>query len=209
MLVLKDGIIIKEDEVFKGSLVIEGEKISKILRDGEGFDFSNAEVLDCQGLYISPGIIDIHSDYLENIISPRPVTMMDNNFALREAEKILLGCGITTMYHSLSLYPDDGYGSKEVRNPKNVLKLIEDINILDKEPHIIHNKVHLRYEMTNTTKKDIIIQMIKDGKIHLFSVMDHTPGQGQYRDIDIYKHTQKGYDASLTDEKLNEEIARH
>jgi len=207
MIILKNGTIVKEDEVFKGSVAIEDDKIIKILRDSEDLsEFKDAEIIDVDGYYITPGLIDIHSDYIENIISPRPITMMDNMFSLREAERILLTCGITTMYHSISLYPEDEYGRKEVRNPKNVIKLIEDINKLDSEPHIIHNKVHLRYEVCNTTQVDEIKKLMEEGKIHLFSVMDHTPGQGQYKNLKIYKDTMKSYDAKLSEEDLDDDI---
>ena len=34
-------------------------------------------VVDARGAYVVPGLIDIHSDYVENVASPRPSVVMD------------------------------------------------------------------------------------------------------------------------------------
>ena len=90
---------------------MEGEIIQAIIPQEEVLDFPNAELIDARGGYISPGFIDIHSDYIETIASPRPTSMMDFNISLREAEKILISHGITTMFHSLSFYREDVFYS--------------------------------------------------------------------------------------------------
>jgi alpha-D-ribose 1-methylphosphonate 5-triphosphate diphosphatase len=36
-------------------------------------------------------------------------------------------------------------------------------------------------------------RLIGEGKVHLLSFMDHSPGQGQYRDLELYKLILKGY----------------
>ena len=65
---------------------------------------SGYTLIDAQGGYISPGFVDIHSDYIEGILSPRPTCLMDFNMGIREAERILVSHGITTMFHSLTIY---------------------------------------------------------------------------------------------------------
>ena len=81
-----------------------------------------------EGGYISPGFIDIHSDYIETIASPRPTSMMDFNISLREAEKILISHGITTMFHSLSFYREDVFTHKPMRNPQNIQRMVDAID---------------------------------------------------------------------------------
>ncbi|MBR0314244.1 MAG: dihydroorotase [Bacteroidales bacterium] len=66
-LLLRNGTIVNEGEVFKGSIVISGERISRIIReeDCHRMDFSGMEILDMTGLHIFPGVIDSHVHYRE------------------------------------------------------------------------------------------------------------------------------------------------
>ena len=43
--------------------------------------------------------------------------------------------------------------------------------------------VHARYEITNAEGLPHLKRLIRQGLIHLFSLMDHTPGQGQFSDV--------------------------
>ncbi|MDO5028215.1 MAG: alpha-D-ribose 1-methylphosphonate 5-triphosphate diphosphatase [Bacillota bacterium] len=209
MIILKNGKLIQKDGILEGhSVLIKGDKIEKIVENSQVdlFDQGEVTIIDCTDKFISPGFIDIHSDYIENIVSPRPIIMMDMNFSLRETERILVTSGITTMYHSISLYPFEEFGRKAIRNPENVYKLIDEINKLDKEPHIIHNRVHLRYEICSVEHKEEIKKLIEEGKIHLLSFMDHTPGQGQYKDLLVYSDTMVSYNDKLTEEEIKKDI---
>lgn len=119
--------------------------------------------------------------------------MIDFKVALKECERTLLTNGITTMFHSLSLYNKQLFGVKEIRKPENVKRLIVAINAMQDSDHLIRHKVHARLELDNLQMVDIVEEMIKNGEIHLLSYMDHTPGQGQYRDIEMYKKTLRGH----------------
>lgn len=39
-------------------------------------------VTNARGGYVVPGLVDIHSDYIETIISPRPTVLMDFAIAM-------------------------------------------------------------------------------------------------------------------------------
>lgn len=206
MLALTNGKIIREDKVVEGqAILVEDGKIHSLIDEDHLTDYQCDEVIDCKGAYISPGMVDIHSDYVEQIVSPRPQVLVDMGFALRETERILVTSGITTMYHSLALMAET-INKKKARQEENVLRLIEEINHLDASPHIIHNRVHLRYEISSTKYKDKVKDLISQGKVHLLSFMDHTPGQGQYRDLEVYRQTLRSYDSSITEDYLDERI---
>ena len=53
--------------------------------------------------------------------------------------------------------------------------------------HLIHHRFHLRLEIDNLDAYDIAVDMIERGLIHEISFMDHSPGQGQYKDLAIYR----------------------
>jgi alpha-D-ribose 1-methylphosphonate 5-triphosphate diphosphatase len=47
---------------------------------------------------------------------------------------------------------------------------------------IIDNRVHARFEVTNEEGLSLLQDLMREGAVSLVSVMDHTPGQGQYTD---------------------------
>lgn len=202
MYIIHNGKVITEEAIMDGfAVVVEGEVIQAIIPEEEVVTYSNAQRIDAKGGYISPGFIDIHSDYIETIASPRPTSMMDFNISLREAEKILISHGITTMFHSLSFYREDVFTHKPMRYPENVQRMVDAIDATHNELHLIRHRLHARFEIDNIGEVERLVRNIEDNKVHLLSFMDHTPGQGQYRNLEIYRQTLQGY-RELTDDDV-------
>jgi len=168
-------------------LVIKDNIIETIINKNEFNQNDFKTIIDAKSRYIMPGFIDTHSDKIEQIIQPRPTSIMDFEIALKEVERQLINQGITTMYHSISLFKDDYFGVSHLRHKENVLKLSELINNIHKRNHLIHHRFHLRIEIDNLDAFDVAYNMILEKKVHQISFMDHTPGQGQYRNLEIYK----------------------
>lgn len=203
MYVLTNGKIILENEIIEGhAVIVKEDTIIDIKRENDLSAYKQFTCIDANGGYITPGFVDIHSDYIETIVSPRPTAMMDFSMGIREAERILVSHGITTMFHSLSIYKDDGFSNKPIRRPENVNRLIHEISKTHMSEHIIRHRVHARFEIDNIEQVDTFMKNIADEKVHLISFMDHTPGQGQYRNLEIYKDTIKGY-RSLSDKEID------
>lgn len=200
--VITGGRIVAEHDVLESyDLLIEDGKIRRIAKMGEIAESAD-EVLDVKGSFILPGIIDIHSDMIENYIQPRSTAVMDFEFGLREAEKTLAMCGITTIFHSVSMFRDGTWDVKEIRKAPKVKKLAKLIKEHEKKRHLIHNRYHLRYEIDNLSCYDEVKQMIEAGDVDLLSFMDHSPGQGQYQDLEVYRRHQPGQGKDLTDEEF-------
>ncbi|HEX9058643.1 MAG TPA: alpha-D-ribose 1-methylphosphonate 5-triphosphate diphosphatase, partial [Clostridia bacterium] len=64
---------------------------------------------------------------------------------------------------------------------------IDNINSFKKSLSMINHKIHLRYEVTYLDGADILLGLIRSNSIDLMSYMDHTPGQGQFKDDEAYK----------------------
>ena len=53
---IKNAFIVNEGSIFKGDVLVQGEFIEKISDSSLSAD--NAEVIDAEGLYLLPGVID-------------------------------------------------------------------------------------------------------------------------------------------------------
>jgi len=204
MIAITNGKLITLDGIKEGyDLIIKDEYIHDILQKEERiFVYKNIEVIDAKGGYASPGFIDIHADYIENIAAPRPSSLMDFKLALREAERELLTHGVTTMYHSLSLYKVGKEVDKPIRRKENVSRFIDLIKDTNKQKHLIRHKFHARYEIDNVDNVDELKNYIEEGKVDMLSFMDHTPGQGQFNDLGKYKEISRQYGNQMTDDEF-------
>jgi len=195
LIAIKNGKIITPDQVIEDkTLLIDGDRITGLSTGIEGAEL----VVDAHGRYIIPGLIDVHSDRIEQYISPRPTSQMDFEFGLKICERDLLGAGITTMYHSLSLFGDEFFGSSPLRTKENVQKLADLIAGIHLRYHLIRHRFHLRIEIDNLEAYDIACEMIDQGKVQQISFMNHTPGQGQYRSFALYRDAALKYNGNLS-----------
>lgn len=64
--------------------------------------------LDCSGLCVLLGVVDVRSDQFEREVDPRPGVNNPLPLALRSVDRLLLASGITTAFHRLSLSWEPG-----------------------------------------------------------------------------------------------------
>ena len=177
--VITNAQIVTPDGVLPhASVKIEQGRIATIGRDV----CRGCREINGEGSYVLPGFIDIHSDAVEKGIEPRPNTLFPVDIAVVELDKKIAACGITTMYHSLS------FAELEVglRNNSTAAGIIREINTL-KARLKVNTRIHARFEITDQGAVPFLEGLIEDGQINLFSFMDHSPGQGQFRDILAFK----------------------
>ena len=175
---LSDLQIVLPDHVLEhGSLRIENGLIADIV---EG-PVANAAV-NGAGLIAIPGLIDMHGDMLERDISPRPGAELPFAMALHELDKRLVATGITTAYAAISFAWHTGQSLRSDAKARSIMATIHQM----RPTLLADHYVHARFEITNPQAGEILEEMILDGQVQLASIMDHTPGQGQYRDIEGY-----------------------
>lgn len=190
MIAIKNGKIVTPDRIIEDKvLLIENGRIKGLAYDDDGAE----KIIDAHGRYITPGFIDVHSDKIEQFIQPRPTSEMDFELALKECERELIHMGITTIYHSLSLQKEEFFGKSPLRTKENVLKISDLIENIHKRYHLIHHRFHLRIEIDNPEGFEISSELIKNKRVQEISFMDHTPGQGQYRSLEIYEKSLAAY----------------
>ncbi len=139
------------------------------------------DVPSLSGLTLIPGLIDLHGDMLERNVQPRPTARFPTEMGLIELDKRLAGCGITTAYAAISF----AWKGNDLRTQESATEMIDKVNALN-DLLLVDMKVHARFEITNPATAPILTDLLEQEKIQLVSVMDHTPGQGQYADVDRY-----------------------
>jgi alpha-D-ribose 1-methylphosphonate 5-triphosphate diphosphatase len=144
--------------------------------------------IDGRGAYLLPGLVDVHSDGLEKELSPRPGVHFPEAFALRSFEGRLRGAGVTTVLHGV------GY-EKDVRHGRTVDLAHRLTEILRErradENSLVDHRILYRIDARDPEGVVALSEHLDDiaheGEFAHVSFEDHTPGQGQYANVDAYK----------------------
>jgi alpha-D-ribose 1-methylphosphonate 5-triphosphate diphosphatase len=160
------------------AVLIEDGRIAAIDPNGT----KDAKIIDLSGRILIPGMIDLHCDALEKEIEPRPNVHFPLDFACAQADKRNAVAGITTVFHALS-FANHELG---VRNNAFAAEIARAVHAWRLHA-LIDNRVHVRYEVTDETAPPVLRDLIEKGDAHLISFMDHSPGQGQFRDVEAYR----------------------
>jgi alpha-D-ribose 1-methylphosphonate 5-triphosphate diphosphatase len=177
---LKNLRIVLADFVIEhGWLRVAGDRIVEF---GEG-DAPLGRAVDGAGLTLIPGMIDLHGDMLEREVEPRPGAQFPYPMAIFELDKRLAAAGITTAYAALSFW--DHEGRETSRKQEVVRQLVLEIH--RRRPELLTDlRIHARFEVSTPSVAPLLGELLEARKIELLSLMDHTPGQGQYRNIEHY-----------------------
>ncbi len=152
-----------------------------------------------EGLLLMPGFVDMHGDMIEREVEPRPNVRMPMELGLRDLDRRLAVAGVTTGYAAVSFHPGSAYGHmRSYDHTKAMLRGLKDMRDQLKVDH----RVHARFEVTFPDALAVVEELIREGTVDLVSLTDHTPGQGQYRDLE--RHVQ----SVAKNKKLSMEEAR-
>ncbi|KQV82037.1 alpha-D-ribose 1-methylphosphonate 5-triphosphate diphosphatase [Rhizobium sp. Root1220] len=171
-------IVLPDEVVNKGSVRIEDGVIAEIRPEPVA-----GAAIDGEGRLLMPGFVDLHGDMIEREIAPRPNAMMPIDFGIHELDKKLAAHGVTTAYAAVSFATESVYG--HVRSLETTCAVIEGVNRLN-DSLLIDHRVHARYEITNIGAAPALEKLIEAGHVDMVSLTDHTPGQGQYNNIQSY-----------------------
>jgi alpha-D-ribose 1-methylphosphonate 5-triphosphate diphosphatase len=165
---------------------------------GEGRPPDRAE--DLGGDLLMPGLVELHTDHLEAHYMPRPTVYWDPVAAVVSYDGQLATCGITTVLDSLRVWREEG--ADEVGGEASVLAAAiataRDANML-RTNHFLH----LRCEVPMPDVVAEASDLIKRADVRLVSLMDHTPGQRQFRDEQKLRAYYRGKSGGLSDAELD------
>jgi alpha-D-ribose 1-methylphosphonate 5-triphosphate diphosphatase len=168
--VLGNARIVLADRVIEHGWVAVAD--GRIAEFGEGHAPAGSE--DAAGDLIMPGLIELHTDHLEAHYEPRPKVYWDPIAAVVSYDGQLATSGITTVLDSLRVGRDDGAHDGGLAE---AITSARDAGLL-RSDHFLH----LRCEIPMPNMLDEMLGLIGRPDVRLMSLMDHTPGQRQFRD---------------------------
>lgn len=176
--ILSNAHIVTSTDDFYGSLVIEKGIITNIIKD-RFYKHS----IDLQGAWLIPGIIDIHSDYLEKEFFPRPNTGFPNELAMRHLDYRAATSGITTLFNGVSFRENES----QSRDVAKAIKTCQKMEEFKKHKYfMINHYIHARLDTTCEELLNHIDEILSFESLKLAVYNDHTPGQRQFRNLDFY-----------------------
>jgi len=126
-----------------------------------------------EGLYLLPGIVDLHGDAFERAMAPRPGVRMPLAMAMQENDAAALAAGITTWFCSVTDSFEPGLRSRE--SLRSLLAWLE----AGGRSHLgCDTRLHLRHEVCLVDGHDELVGWLRDGSVALLSWADHVPYEG-------------------------------
>lgn len=178
---LANAMLVLPDRVMRGAITIHDGLIADI---AEG-DHVPTGALDCGGDYVMPGLVELHTDNLERHIEPRPKVDWPHVPALLAHDAELASTGITTVFDALRIGSNDtGKAGLRPYARKLATELLDTRKAgLFKISHFLH----LRAEICSETLLEEMAEFSPEDRVGIVSLMDHTPGQRQFRDMSALK----------------------
>lgn len=176
--VLSNAHIVLADEVIKGSIKLVDGKIDDIS--------SGASVIgeDMDGDFITPGLIELHTDHLESHYAPRPKVRWNPIAAVQAHDAQIAASGITTVFDALRIGFDDE-AQTSIEDMRKLSAAIAEGKTAGRlrADHFLH----LRCEVSAPDCRGAFERFGDHPLVKLVSLMDHAPGQRQFTDIETYK----------------------
>lgn len=135
-----------------------------------GADGGNGRAFDARGLYVLPGIVDIHGDAFERQLMPRPGVSFPIDVALADSDRQAVANGITTIFHGVTWSWEPG-----LRGADNARALVEEIETL-RPGFAADTHCHLRLETFNLDAEAEVTDWLWQRRIGMLGFNDHMPG---------------------------------
>ena len=185
-------------------LTPQGETDSLLFSNGliaEAYGAADCEH-DLEGDYLIAGLIELHTDNLEKHFVPRAGVSWPAGLSSIAAHDVhMIGSGVTTVFDAITV------GEPVNRRNRNELFAASLDAIADADGRNLlraEHFLHLRCELAGDDVVELVTPYMECERLRLLSIMDHTPGQRQWRDLDKYKtyHSLHGTSEEAFEERL-------
>jgi alpha-D-ribose 1-methylphosphonate 5-triphosphate diphosphatase len=170
--------LVTPDSVICGHLSVQDGRIHAL---GSG----PATGEDGEGDYLIPGLVELHTDNIEKNLQPRPGMLWPAPLsAILAHDAACAGAGITTVYDSVSVgeYADAPGRRAFLSVTVDAIKEGTAAGLF-RADHFLH----MRCELLDSAVLNLMEPLWDEPLLTLISLMDHTPGQRQWRDMASYR----------------------
>jgi alpha-D-ribose 1-methylphosphonate 5-triphosphate diphosphatase len=185
--------------IIDGWIAIAGDRILEV---GEGRPPERGR--DCAGDLLLPGLVDLHTDHLENHLQPRPKVQWPPVAAVVAYDAQIAASGITTVFDSVRVGSDLVYHSVAAQ-----LQAILGAIAASRSQGLLRadHCLHVRCEICADDVVEQTEWLLHRYDAKLISLMDHTPGARQFANLSAWK-TYYGGKSGLPDNELESFMLR-
>ena len=179
-MILTNAHLVLANETVLGTLVLDGECIVDVQ---PGISHA-AGAVDMAGDTLMPGVVDVHTDNLERQVQPRSNARWPSRSAMMAHDAQCAAAGVTTVLDALCL-GDLGFDKNRVvtfQDGVRDLDALADTGLFKSE-HFLH----LRCELPASDMMELLDPVAEHSRVRMVSLMDHSPGVGQYSNLEKYR----------------------
>jgi alpha-D-ribose 1-methylphosphonate 5-triphosphate diphosphatase len=197
-LVFRNARLVLADEVVHGSVAVTDGHIAAVGSNGSALSVG----LDLEGDYLLPGLVELHTDNFERHLMPRPKVFWPALPALLAHDAECAAAGITTVYDALGVGDTDPQAMRgqDMQPTLAALDRARSDGLL-RADHLLH----IRCELPAPNVLALFEPFLNQPLVGLISLMDHTPGQRQWENIEkarVYYTGKKGW----SDERFKQSV---
>ena len=196
--ILRNARLVLDNEIVTGSVAFNADGIIAI----DAGRTSARGATDLDGDLLAPGLVEVHTDNLERHLMPRPKVKWTETPALLAHDAEVAAAGITTVLDALGVGEVD---SESLRGSawKPLLRCLHECTEHDvlRAEHLLH----ARCELPASNTIDLFQPFHGHPRLRLISLMDHTPGQRQWENVEharIYHTGKKGWSRERYETKI-------
>ncbi|MGH7210118.1 MAG: alpha-D-ribose 1-methylphosphonate 5-triphosphate diphosphatase, partial [Acetobacteraceae bacterium] len=201
--VLTNALLVLPQEMMPGTLKLHDGRITAV----DAGRSALPSAIDLEGDLLIPGAVDLHSDNLERQVHPRSTARWPSREAMIAHDAQCAAAGVTTVLDALCV-GDLGY--QKDRN-RTFLEGVADLDALEGAGLLrVEHFLHLRCEVPAPDTLDLLEPASGHARVRMASLMDHSPGVGQYADLDRYRVMRRrdGDDEATIERRIVEMLDR-
>jgi alpha-D-ribose 1-methylphosphonate 5-triphosphate diphosphatase len=183
--IITNASVVSGDEVVVGTVVLADGRFEDV-QPGVS-QLASAE--DWDGDYLLPGLVELHTDNLEKHLEPRPRVRWPAISALLTHDAQIASAGITTVLDAMGVgdFDERSVRARGLQDAAQALHHARSHGLLRAE-HLLH----MRCELACDNMLEVVAPFLDDPSVRLVSLMDHTPGQRQWMDVERFRtYTQR------------------
>ncbi|MEL6227150.1 MAG: alpha-D-ribose 1-methylphosphonate 5-triphosphate diphosphatase [Pseudomonadota bacterium] len=192
-----NGRVVLADTVIDGWVSIEDGRIQGV---GPGQPSATlTRTHDLGGDMLIPGLVELHTDHMEQHLQPRPRVHWPERSAIMAFDAQVAASGITTVFDCVRAGNDADYAKQkgEITSVVHAVSEAMDAGLLRAD-----HRIHLRCEVCADDVLSETKAVIENPHVGLISLMDHTPGARQFIDIEQWR-TYYGGKSGLSNDQLD------